>query len=227
MGMTRYLVFIENQPVVEGQSTEPLTTAELLTSVGLEDHIGGEVVMGCGHKESPSGQPGKMFGWPKVGDSIIYKPAEQTWLHNKHFGYWIGIWNEKPPTEPDLRRDKTQKGRYIELGPEGQPSNWKIPIAGEVDQRIHFEDDGSVRYVPIRKYAGFVDDVQKIHDSAVDGFYRFSRADEIQMAMKALRINYRITTEVVNHLDLLSVANVSTVFQTVLGLSFKSPDEPA
>jgi hypothetical protein len=50
-------------------------------------------------------------------------------------------------------------------------------------------------------------------------------SDAAALVLKSLRINYRLTPEVVNHIGLLTVRNISEAYQAILGLNFKSDEE--
>jgi hypothetical protein len=150
-------------------------------------------------------------------------------LHNSKHNYDVVIWKDSPPQEKELRRTKTQGGKFIKFGEDGG-TLWKVAASGEIDARIHFEDDESVRFTPIRKYAWFVDECQKILQETItiEGdsvSYRYNMSDAAALVLKSLRINYRLTPEVVNHIGLLTVRNISEAYQAILGLNFKSDEE--
>jgi hypothetical protein len=216
---------------LEDREGAPDTVPEYLKSVGLEDHAQGAEVMVVTAKESFTGQPGKLIAWKAIGDNQHRIDQEkQIYIHNKRNNYHVVIWKDAPPKEAELRREKTQGGKFIRFGEDGDQSSWKIAAHGQIDQRIHFEDDESVRFTPIRKYAWFVDECQKILEETmtIEGdsvSYKYSMADAAALVLKSLRINYRITPEVVNHLNLLTIKNISDAYQAILGLNFKAEDE--
>jgi len=222
--MSRYMIFLEDR------QGAPDTVEGYLKSVGLEDHAPGAEVAIIAAVDSPTDKQGKLFIWKTTGDNQHRIDKEkQIFLHNKKHNYHVVIWKDAPPTEQELRREKTQGGKFIKFGDDGG-TLWKVAAHGQIDARIHFEDDESVRFTPIRKYAWFVDECQKVLEDTmtIDGdsvSYKYSVTEAAALVLKSLRINYRLTPEVVNHLNLLTVRNISEAYQAILGLNFKSDEE--
>jgi len=215
----RYLVFVPR----DGAS-QP-TSAEVLKSVGLEDHVGGEVV-----KVEPAGPMGAtggfLFYWqppgPLKGAPKHYiAETEQTWYHNATKGYYVGVWNDDPPKESELRREKSQRGTFIPLG---NGERWKITAGHNIDSEIKWGDDWSAVPVPLKKYSYFTDAVQKVYDSkTVDGdkvFYSFTWKDKLDLVVMSIQINYMVVPEVLNHLSLFTMETIEDAAEIITGLTF-------
>lgn len=162
--------------------------------------------------DGPSGKPGLLVAWlnPK-NTQHVYDPSKQTWipsiqkLDSGEHAYWIGIWNGKEPVEKELRRHYTREGMLTELG--GQ--KWIIPTPTTVDQRAVYNDDGSMRWEPIRQFSWMCDEAKLIADalsqSSVGGLeleFDNNPVRQIEWIIRLLRVNYRMLPELAAHLEL-------------------------
>lgn len=171
----------------------------------------------------PDGKGGSILAWRKPTDQRMgYKPQEQTWLPAVTCGdlisgrYWVGIWNDRPPTPADLLRPYAHKGTYVTLGDGKQ---WLIPEAEKLPADMIRADDGTWRFLVQRQYHDFYLESLRWRQWWAGSPTGFAYADVADFAELALGLNYRITTEVVSHLRLLTRDNVTLPMWAVLGLS--------
>lgn len=219
--MAHHLIFIE-QSVSAGK---PI--AEVFKQVGLEDHVGGVTPFPLNAEDSPSGEPGILYGWlHKVGAQLCVNKEKQTWKKS-HSGYWVGVWKDDLPTESDLRRPYMQPaGSWIQNKAGGEP--WKFPIPSTLDQRLALADDGTWKYVPLREHSWYIEECEKrrkqmaMVDENGETKFRFmafsNPADDINLVIRGLRINYRITPEVCDMAEMFTVQEVTHAYATMLGL---------
>jgi len=160
----------------------------------------------------PNKLDGLLVAWlsPK-NQQQCYAPEKQLWIESitklpsGKPAYFIGIWKDKDPTESELRRHYTREGMRADLG--GQ--KWVIPTPTTVDQKAVYNDDGSMRWEPIRQFAWMCDEAKNIRDSLmmvntnVFTFqYEEDPAQQIEWLLKLLRINYRMLPELATYLEL-------------------------
>jgi hypothetical protein len=219
----RYMLFVQNDG-----SSQP-SVADLLKQVGLEEHVdGASCVRAAGF--GPMGTSGGyIIVWSKPGENPgrwCVKEDDQTWYHNQTKGYYVGWWKDSPPKEADLRRDKTQRGKFIPLG---NGESWKITAGHHIDQEIKWGDNWEATPVPVRKYSYFTDAVQQIMDTGtdVDGrkLYTCGVSDQIRLTLMSLQINYFILPEVMNHLGLVTMNTLGSISTIITGLVFPGDDE--
>ncbi len=188
-----------------------------LVQAGLEDWIGQqECAMIPG---GPDGGPGLLASW-RPGhpqQRIGYYPDEQEWLpatceSGTKPAYWIGFWKDSPPTPEQLGKDTRQAGYLVELR---DGNNWSVPAAHDLPRDVRFHAAGRITEVVKPEHAEFWEESQHwvqhflLMDESVIAGYQI----EPRMAMhvyRALRINYRVTPEVLNYLTLLDGPAVIT-----------------
>ena len=178
----------------------------------------------------PECEIGTMIGWPAVGDRMHYQPERQEWiksilkLEDGTPAYWVGFDKEKPCTESQLRRKYTQDGTWVEFGKQ----KWKLPTPDTVDSRAFLQDDGSYKWEPVREFSWMCDEAQQLRDAYMQEFglrsmvFQVDPSAQINWLLKLLRVNYRLTPEVANHLGLWFRKDaVLTAFLGSLGLKVK------
>ena len=197
--------------------------------MGLEDHMTGCDALPIPAEESPSGHSGILYAWRSKGDDqIIVKKDQQEWMKSEA-GYWVGVWKDKMPTEQQLRRTYTQKGVWVAFG--ANRETWKVPTPQTIDQRLALSDDGSWQYQPIRELAWYGDEVAKIWstcevtDVDSNGHTNFvvptNVLDIVNLLVRVLRINYRITPEVCHMLDMFTKTQVLTAYGLMIDAKFE------
>ena len=215
--MAHHLIFIDNS-VGLGRSKE-----EVFKQVELEDHIGGCTAMQLAPEESPSGEGGFLYAWTSKGDDqIIVVKEKQTWKKS-HLGYWVGVWNDKLPTESQLRRPYMQPGIWIPGLIDGQA--WKMPTPDTLNPRMALDDDGTWKFVPMREYAWYTEEIQKrraemeVVEENGETFWRYNvnPIQDICLLIRALRINYRVTPEVCDIAGMFTRDSVNAAYKQMLG----------
>lgn len=159
----------------------------------------------------PDNKTGTMLAWTSpTNPHFHYAPGEQTWLPSRIKGeagtplYQIGIWNNKPPTQSELRRNYTQRGPLVKLGAE----QWILPTPDTVDARAVYADDGSMRWEVTRQFSWMCDEAKVLQakymeESGVRMFvYQVDPTEQINWLLKLLQINYRLLPELAVYLDL-------------------------
>lgn len=216
-----YLLFIPRK--AEGHDNNIDLTSRL-SEVGLADHVAG--AMPCNIASGPDGLNGFIIGWGNVVGKLQYKPDAQTWVKSvprtgvDAGAYYIGIWNDSPPTEGELRREYTQTGKFVPLGSD----RWKIPTPDTVDKHAVYNDDGSMRWETVRQFAWLVDEATKLqneyleHGSEKLMTFAFDPSEFVGWLLRLLRINYRLTPEVAAHLELFRAGQVADAVLASLGL---------
>lgn len=201
--------------------------AKLLIAVGLVDHIAGHEVMET--TGPPDGVPGALLFWRKPGEGGLvtgYKPESQTWKPAVAESetipagrYFVGIDNERPPTEFDLRRPVQFRGHRITLNDQAQ---WLIPVPRELPGDVYLSDDGRWETEPKRQFIAFVNEAFEWldfmatipPDSEVD--IEFEKA--VRFVVSALRLNYRLTPELVSMIKLFSSEMIQPAIYAACGL---------
>ena len=199
----RFLIYV---PQTHIQPND--TPQETLTRVGL-----GEIAQGVDPLNEPSGPDGKggrMFGWLDSQQADArYLPEQQTWLPSLRPGeYWVGVWNDSAPTETDLRRPDHRGGARIQLD---NGETWAVATTDTLVRYPHPDPDnpGKIRWCVDETLNWLVTDVDKIVAERVvgkddDAHLMFDPDADFDFFCRLLQINYRITPEIVMHLQLMS-----------------------
>ncbi len=199
--MARFQVFIPTE------DTAQLNAEWLLISVGLSD-----LVAGAAPERSlgPEEQQGVVISWPDIGDSITgYKPDKQVWLPAAQSGeleskrYWVGIWNEKPPTSNDLQRHKPHPGRAVGLG---DGHEWLVPMASELPADLILDQTGSWGFEVQPQFHDVYSQASKWHEMITnsDGNATAEYDDIVKFIVPMLGLNYFLTPEIVSELRILN-----------------------
>ncbi len=206
----RYQVFI-------AKSESKLQGAALLQSVGLEDHAKGFDTLPIA--KGPDGKPGTLFAWLDHEQTrICYEPDKQTWIPSliegdrKAGAYWVGIWKDSPPTEKDLRRPEGRTGVLI---PVADGSVWRFPLPDTLERFAEIKD-GELTWVVDQAFAWFCSEIEMLKATRIrredEKVWLSLRPEEdFKFAVRALRINYRITPEIVAALRLISVSKLNSI----------------
>lgn len=217
--MARFQVFVPKSEQVPLDNLQP---QQPLEAVGLADLIvnaAGELSIG------PEEQEGILISWPTPGDTETgYKPERQTWLPAvprdglEAKRYWVGIWNDRKPTPKDLLRPYAKKGRSIEMN---DGSFWIIPEAHELPCDMILADDGTWKFEVQRKYHDFwlesVDWRRKLMEME-EGNLSISYEESMQFAVRALKVNYMITDEVIGNLRIFGQDSILKSIYAIIGV---------
>ncbi|MCA9010358.1 MAG: hypothetical protein KDB01_11455 [Planctomycetaceae bacterium] len=219
----RFLIYIP------GQDSD-CTAKDLFERVGL-----GEIASGLDVKQSdgPDEGRGKLCGWlSSTQNQLIYKPEAQTWIPSAKAGdresgvYWVGTWNDAPPTEEDLRKPNHRRGSFIKLG---NGERWSIVVPQDIDRFPLLNSDGTLTWVADEAYNWMVTSIDKRRADALstineDGSVEisFNFAADWQFLVSVLQINYRVTPEIVSHLRLFSQQAIKELIAALMGMPLQT-----
>lgn len=216
--MAHHLIFIPST-VTLGRSIDVV-----FKELGIEDHIGGCTPMPLNDADSPCGESGMLYAWMSKGDDqLIVNKDKQTWMKSAS-GYWVGVWKDNYPTEAQLRRAYMQPGIWIPGFCKDE--TWKLPTPESLNPQMALDDDGSWKYVPMREYAWYTEEIQRrraeMEEVEEDGkvFYRYTVNPllDIALLIRALRINYRMLPEVAHMCAMFTRDDVNAAYTKMLGL---------
>jgi len=203
-----FLIFIPEDPGT------CFTPENMLKSVGIDYKENVEQVP-LSADFSPAGTKGRLFTWDTLkGNKLAYQPEQQTWkpaIADKDLKadrYWIGFWDNSPPTPKQLVKHETYPGKLVQLK---DGNSWLVPAARFCPHQYLYDDDGQMAEVICDEFrefwemsARFVQELLNFDEQSVPQ----PTAEWAGHAADALMINYRITPEVINHLNLLNNQNV-------------------
>lgn len=219
------MIFVPGDTHVDG------TAKDLLKAVGLE-----HLARGIEPKpsEGPDGLRGRLFWWSDstVAGHFLYKPEVQTWIPSAKSGdrksgaYWVGFFNDSPPTEEDLRKPDRRSGPFVKLG---NGERWAIVFPGSLDKDALLNADGNITWVVDEAFNWLVTSVEKrtaetkaTEDENGDFTMIFDDEKDWRFFCDVLAINYRVTPEVVSHLRLFSRRTVRELLAAMMGLYLKN-----
>jgi hypothetical protein len=213
------------------KSMEPDT----LSKMGLSDRID-KAQSSAVIANGPDGGPGMV-----ICDRSCEMPPRivldrQTWRPAPKRGadvapFWIGYWNDKPPTEESLRRPKMLPGEQIELR---DSSKWTVPKLVQFDdvsdstliqykvklpQVLDVDDDGEIVSGKIDPaYQTLWNEGWLAHESLTQqasetGSAVMTIAQSRQFACRLMAVNYRVSAI---ELTMLSLLDDSSPMQIVL-----------
>ena len=185
----------------------------------------------------PHGLPGVLINWPSPDSPYTHFDADkQTWLPSIRKNqdgepwYYVGIWNENPPKESELRRKYTQPGNRVRFGAE----TWKLPTPDTVDARAVYSDDGSMRWEVIREFSWMCDEAKALCETYLEEggvramVFQVDPSAQIDWLLKLLQVNYRLLPEVAAYLDMwIGKDHLLDTFMSTLGLVRKGGGEDA
>ena len=222
--MARIQVYIPHE--IAGSDVKP---EDALKQVGLEYMSRGADVFEC--PQGPDGKLGRRFVWldQLCMRGADYKPDEQTWIpaaQRNGLGsdrYWVGIWDDSPPTEEELRRPDHRKGKFVKLG---NKASWLITTPQTLDRVARLKRDGSIQWCVDEAFNWLVTGLEKIEADSVirDGdteVIAFDLEREFWFACELMQINYRVTPEVCSHLGLITEDTVRPLVAGLMGRTLK------
>lgn len=194
---------------------------EDLANVGLGDLVAEALTVDC--RFGPDRTAGTLFGWrPKSGQLLIdFRPDAQTWLPAVAFEelpaarYWVGLWNDSPPTPGDLQRAYPFAGDRIDLG---DGHKWIIPTCEKLPADMIRADDGSWRFVVQRRFHDFTLLARAMADR-IHTHHEWPWWEEMaDLVDAAIRLNYRLTPEVTSYLRLWQAGDGQSVNRALLAI---------
>lgn len=221
--MGRFLYFL---PKVKGAGPDQLNAlglGELLADAHPE---WGEV---------PAG-PGEAAGCMcRIPDSRPYRfgydADNQTWKVASNGMYWLGFENASRPGPEDLKLDEQIAGHAVTLG-DGR--DWLIPVGRlflaerAPITKLHLNGDGGwVSGEAIDRLRGIEADAMRIWENfhlalveseqtGRDAVLVMDATELAELAVRALRLNYRVGPDEIDMLELLDSRNVDAVARAVI-----------
>lgn len=161
----------------------------------------------------PSGHSGYLATWTPGGIPGPFDVSDKmVWDHNKARDYFVGWIPDNPPHPKELARDEQLQSLGVELG---DANIWDIPVARMLPHENRFIQGKYCRTIA-EKHRAFWHATQdlvplifhqlEIYEAAGgEGAFQIEfPMDQVwEFCLHALRINYRITPEVVDFLRLL------------------------
>lgn len=224
-----YQLFLPNWP--SGASDEVIESQSRVR--GISDVWGQHDVLP--NIQGPGDQMGVLVAWlSQTTKQHCYKPEKQAWIKSLTRNedgvphYWVGIWKESEPTEQELRRHYTQEGVITDLG----GTKWILPLPTTVDAQAVYNDDGTMRWEPIRKFSWMCDEAKLVTDKLTQNgefgrqslVYSEDPSKQVDWLLKLLRVNYRMLPELAVHMGLwMRKQHILDTYLKTLGLVVKEP----
>lgn len=188
-----------------------------LSDVGLSDHCSGAFLTPC--HEGPQGHSGVLAFWGQV-ESVGYSTVTHDWIPAVPQGdlaaerYWVGIDKTNPPVPPQLEyKHEALEGSLLELG---DGHWWRLAQAALLPRDYVRHRDGHIVEDVFEQYRDFWNKSIKWFDALLEWDLSgetkpaIDPGEAIDYLTQALKLNYRITPEVVSHLRLFNSRNLAT-----------------
>lgn len=205
-----------------------LQPADQLAAFGL-GHLTG---VNTGEGPGPDGGRGMFYGWQDATNLVIgFDDQHQTWLPSFRRGdadaglYWTGFRTDSPPTESDLRRPDSRQGKFVELS---NGDRYLITTPATLDRYPSRDDDGNLIWLVDESFNWLVQDLEKRKATGIiktsDGetdrvSIIMDTENDFEFLVKLLQINYRLTEELICHLQILSEQFVRDLVIVLMGLT--------
>ena len=183
---------------------------EALAAVGLDSLSAGAEFVTV--QAGPTGGRGIIFGWPVNGQHAArcsYRPEEQDWIPAAHHGdepaarYFIGFWKDSPPRAGELARRRVYGGISVTLG---DGCEWTVPACRDLPHAMRLLPGGEWGVAPTDQFAPYVV-AAKHFELQLLGDARPGLIEQVEFAIRALSLNYRLTREVASHLQLFTTSD--------------------
>lgn len=153
----------------------------------------------------------------EVPRRVDYRPDEQAW-HEAGDGLWIGLDTDDPPTPLDLSRRKQHAGYRLELA-DGQ--SWVVPVirrpdgTTELPTDLYWDTAGKLVEPLKERYRAYWDQTAEVAEwfFGEKGFDAegFEKGKALELAVRALGLNYRFGRAEQNVLRVVDRENFLTV----------------
>lgn len=228
--MAHHLIYIPRGYTGNAAAAHPLE------AVGLADHVAGAESIPIGHgpdgdtgaAETPSPAGGLLFAWRDSGANkrLHYHAGEQTWFPAAARGeraagrYWVGIWNDAPPCEADLRRGGILHGQDVALG----AGQWHVPAPTFLPHDLVLNERGEIERQPKACYQSIALEAERWR-GRLSGEPRMIAYDELwDFGMRCLSLNYKLPPELASHLRLIDEENIKRVMYAAVGIDLAGLD---
>ncbi len=161
-----------------------------------------------------SGQ-GFLYTWRRPG-TAPGNPLQLSWQDSLNGLYRIGV---GPCLPSELQRNITLPGKTLVLG---DNQLWLIPVPERLPLTVLMTAQG-LRFEPVHIYQGlavdreFLLEANRWRQEIINGITEAKFDSLYEFCIRALLVNYRLTPEVINHLQLFHTENITDVFLTIIG----------
>jgi len=160
---------------------------------------------------------------------LLFKPGEQNWAESLSGKYQVGFYVNEPPGPGDLARPTQLAGHEVELG---DGNKWLVPVCriipggSTLPKTLLLGKDGEVMTEDLPKYAEFSAMVERLWADFLgetgkdekDYQSEMPVTERMQLAIKALGWNYRVTADEVNALKLITTQHLYQVLNAIIDL---------
>lgn len=218
--MAHYQVYVPAE-TFSGSTQHPLVCA------GLADHVAN--ADGIRIADGPDGNGGMLYAWRNhtTNRRLHFSADEQEWIPAVPVGdspakrYWVGIWNDAPPTESDLRRPGVMFGRDVALG---NGEGWHVVTPSELPHDLMIDVDGSLKMEPKARYQDLCLEAYRWKARLRGADQVVQYIDMLRFGLRCLSINYRLPIEVSNKLRLIDTENIKNVIFAAMGMTEAAQD---
>lgn len=216
--MSHFKIFI---PGVHGNKPEHLE------NIGL-----GDMFSGCFMHQHPGGERaenGMLVSWATAGTTLEFQsedPDDIEWIKAVLDGiykaerYWVLIDKTSLPKPHELERQKTHPGQSYMLN---DGSEWLITSPANLPQAMKLNEEGKWIFEMKEEYRPYIQECEKrfleLQGEVVKENGEFSYGDACEAILESLRLNYRITREVVSYLKLFSSETIAESYFEAVGIS--------
>lgn len=209
----QFLYFIPNQTNVK----------PAIAAAGIADLLG-ENITSRAMYVGPDKLGGLMLHCGTPAD-CHYKPAVQTWRIANSGLFYIGFYNESPPTAAELAHKTQIEGNSIELG---DSDLWLIPLARifpvgtKLPQSLVLGSKGEVVKEILPQFAKFSAKCEKfwrdfqIGVGLISGQPEMLESEAIELAAEAIGLNYKINIDGINALKLFTTQNIAEILALIV-----------
>jgi hypothetical protein len=191
-----------------------------LGEVGLADHAPGAQMTALGVEQQViAGEHagGLLITWGSSKPKLKDLPA-LTWLPAMPLDdlparrYFVGVDPDHPPQPHELLREKPHRGTPVGMG---DGHLWVIPHANELPFDIVRDlSTGEIRQTPRPAFYRFWCKAlswQQMFDRHQEGDPLPDLLEQVEFVEESLRLNYRLTPEIVTHLALMNTGPTGTL----------------
>lgn len=189
-----------------------------LANVGLADHVAGAE---CIPSNGPDGGQGTLCAWRNntTNRRLHYNGDEQVWFPAVPYGdapagrYWVGVWNDAPPAEAELRKPGILFGQDVSLN----AGTWHVPAPTFLPHDLVLNERGDVERSPKQDYQEITLEAKRWHARLIGDPQTIDEGEWFNWSYKCLSLNYKLPRELMSHLKLIDEENVRLVLYATMG----------
>ncbi len=180
----------------------------------------GAEVSQCETYRGPDGEHGLLL--VQGAGFISYDKRSQVWTKSANGKYWIGMTSAEPPTPADLARPEMIGGHAVKLA---DGHDWVVPLARilpsgtALPESLVMDKDGQWTTRPKARFAQICADAADIWAIAYeDSEDTISCAREVEIATRALALNYRVGAAELSMLEAYDTARIGHVLTALIDM---------